>query len=102
MADYINITSYNPIDNTYQYYDDNATFNSVICKDYKASYLLNDKFNWLNTMRTLRRQYPLAGGMRGTYFARACIQWPAASDPLLPDDPQPVRDATPTVLIVSN
>ncbi len=33
------------------------------------------------------QQYPLAGGMRGTYFAKACIQWPGASDPLLPEDP---------------
>ncbi len=102
MADYINISGYNPINNAYQSYDDNAVFNSVICTDYWTPALLNDKFNWLNTMRTLRQQYPLAGGMRGTYFAKACIQWPGASDPLLPEDPQPVRDANPTVLIVSN
>ncbi|MCX7120166.1 MAG: alpha/beta hydrolase [Gammaproteobacteria bacterium] len=101
MTDYINLTGYDPSNGTFKNYDGYSTTSAVLCKDFRVPYSLNNKWDWLNVVSNWRAQYPL-GAARATFGAKFCIKWPAQSDPLLPKYPEPIQNANPTVLIVSN
>jgi pimeloyl-ACP methyl ester carboxylesterase len=99
---YVQVTNYDPVHDRYAP-NYNAAFPAVIVKDYTVPEFCNNKSLWLATMQNLRQQYPLIGGVTTTTIASmACIQWPQASDPLLPTDLTPITDAAPTVLIVND
>ncbi len=102
MKSYSEMTSYDPINDNFTYYNDAAVFDSVFCTDYVIPEEMQQEQTWLATMHNLREQYPLVGGMWSTYYAKECIQWPVKSEPLLPDSIKPLTDEKPKILLVSN
>ncbi len=102
MNDYSSATSYIPATNTFQYFDDSAVHSAVLCADYFIPQALQDKSNWLAEMQKLHALYPLQGGLWGVFFSESCINWPGSSDPLLPQNIQPIQQGNPKVLIVNN
>ncbi len=102
MKNYSAMTSYNPINDHFKHYDDAAVFDSVFCTDYIFPPWMQQEQTWLATMRNLRKQYPLVGGMWSTYCAKECIRWPVKSEPLLPNVVKPFVGVNPKILLVSN
>jgi pimeloyl-ACP methyl ester carboxylesterase len=102
MKNYSAMTTYDPGNDTFKNYNDAAVFDSVFCTDYIVPNALQKEQTWLATMRNLRKQNPLVGGMWSTYCAKECIQWPEKSNPLLPAFIKPFVGSKPKILLISN
>jgi pimeloyl-ACP methyl ester carboxylesterase len=103
MKFYILVTGYIPVSNTFKTYSYNNVVNAVIHKDYSDVIACNNKTDWLESTKYLRQNYPLVGGSAATsIMGDVCIHWPEPSEALLPTNPTPIIDATPTVLIVND
>tara|TARA_R110000868_G_scaffold411614_2_gene705918 strand:+ start:3464 stop:4909 length:1446 start_codon:yes stop_codon:yes gene_type:complete len=103
MALYVDATGYEPAKQQYSDYNLNAMPSPVVCNDFTMPSYYDSSTAWIDAMNRLRQKYPLAGAAVVTrLYSNICIGWPRTTEPLLPVDPKPITQATPTVLLVNN
>ena len=102
MTLYITLTNYDPKSDTYKTDTNSATLPAVICKDYYVSSELMNEDTWLQFVNTIKSNYSSIGSTASAWISPLCINWPANSDPLLPQNPKQIQSFSPKVLLIGN
>jgi len=102
MELYISQTGYNPKLDSYETDQRAATRAAVLCKDYNITNDLMNEKSWLQFVDNIKNNYSSAGSTASAWLSPICINWPAQSEPLLPENPHPVQSASPVILLIGN